>query len=61
MVSLRDFDKAIELLTIVTARAQRENLVWFESDTSLDPLRDDPRYKALIAAAEARLAATPDA
>ena len=57
MVSLRDFDKAIELLGKVMAHAQRQNLVWFETDTSLDPIRDDPRFKALVAQAEARLAA----
>ena len=57
MVSLHDFDKAIELLGKVMAHAQPQNLVWFETDTTLDPIRDDPRFKALVAQAEARLAA----
>ena len=52
MVSLRDFDKAIELLGKVMAHAQRQNLVWFETDTTLDPIRDDPRFKARLAQAE---------
>jgi adenylate cyclase len=56
MVSLGDFDMAVDLLAPVFARAQRQNLLWFETDTSLDPIRDDPRYKALLAQAEARLA-----
>ena len=57
MVSLRDFDLAIELLSKVTAHAQQQNLTWFATDTSLDPIRDDPRYGALIEKAEARIAA----
>jgi len=57
MVSLRDFDMAIRLLAKVIPNGQRQNLVWFETDTSLDAIRDDPRYKALVAEAEARLAA----
>ncbi len=56
MVSLREMDKAIELLETLFARALRQNLNWFAADTTLDPIRDDPRYKALLAQAEARLA-----
>ena len=59
MVSLGEMDMAIELLTPMFSRVQRQNLIWFATDTSLDPIRDDPRYKALLAQAEARLAATP--
>jgi hypothetical protein len=47
---------AIELLDPVLARAQQQNLTWFRADNSLDPLRDDPRFQALLAQAEARLA-----
>jgi adenylate cyclase len=56
MVSLRDFDRALELLAPVFARAQHQNLLWFKRDTSLDPVRSDPRYQAMESAAEARLA-----
>ena len=56
MVSLGAMDRAIELLAPVFARAQRQNLTWFASDTTLDPIREDPRYKALVAQAEGRLA-----
>jgi adenylate cyclase len=55
---LGEFYTALELLAPIITRAQRQNLVWFESDTSLDPIRDDPRYQALVAEAEARLAST---
>jgi tetratricopeptide (TPR) repeat protein len=59
MVSLGELAMAFELLTPMFSRVQRQNLIWFATDTSLDPIRDDPRYKALLAQAEARLAATP--
>ena len=46
MVLLGELDKAIELLAPVFARVQRQNLLWFAADTTLDPIRDHPRYKA---------------
>lgn len=57
MSSLGETDKAIELLEPIFRRVQAQNLIWFATDTSLDPLREDPRYKALVAQAEARLSA----
>ena len=59
MVSLGELDMAIELLAPVFTRVQRQNLIWFQTDTTLYPIRDDPRYRALVAQAEARLASTP--
>jgi adenylate cyclase len=32
-----------------------------KADPDIDPLRDDPRFQAMIAAAEARLATTSEA
>jgi adenylate cyclase len=58
MVKLGEFDMALELLAPHIAQAQRQNLLWYESDTTLDPIRNDPRYEALIAKAEARVAST---
>jgi adenylate cyclase len=58
MVDLGEIDTAMELLEPVYAAAQRQNLTWFGSDNSLDPVRDDPRLVAMVARAEARLAAT---
>jgi hypothetical protein len=58
---MRDFDKALELLDNVFAAAQSQNMNWFRVDTTLDPLRDDPRFKAMVAKAEARLGAAPSA
>jgi adenylate cyclase len=58
MVSLGEMTMAIELFEPVFARAQTPNLTWFRTDSSLDPIRDDPRFKAMVERAEARLAAT---
>jgi adenylate cyclase len=59
MVSLGEMTMAIELLEPVFASAQRQNLTWFCADNSLDPIRDDPRLKAMVERAEARLAVSP--
>jgi adenylate cyclase len=59
MVGLGEHDLAIELLTPVFHTAKGQNVAWFKTDTTLDPIRDDPRFKALLAATEARLAQAP--
>jgi adenylate cyclase len=56
-VHLKDIDGALEQLEPFLARAIRYDLDWAASDPDLDPLRGDPRFQAMIAAAEARLAA----
>jgi adenylate cyclase len=55
LVKLRDADTVIELLEGVVPKVSSGWLRWMHVDTSLDPIRDDPRFKAMIAAAEARL------
>jgi adenylate cyclase len=59
MVSLGEMTKAIELLEPVFERAQQQNITWSRADNSLDAIRDDPRYTAMVARAEARLATAP--
>jgi adenylate cyclase len=54
---LKDGDAAIELLGPVFARISLSLLNHAKVDPDLAPLRDDPRFKAMVAAAEARLAA----
>jgi adenylate cyclase len=49
-------DRAIDMLEQEFPLMQPEALRWFKLDPDLDPLRDIPRFKAMIAAAEARLA-----
>ena len=53
-----DFDLALELLGPVCAKMGKERLEWLKSDPDFDPIRDDERFKAMIAAAERRLAAS---
>jgi hypothetical protein len=49
----------IAILTPVFQVAQAQNLNWFKIDSDLDPIRDDPRFKAMLEQAEARLAKSP--
>jgi adenylate cyclase len=55
MAKMGELDQAIALLTPVFQVAQAQNLNWFKVDSDLDPIRDDPRFKAMLAQAEARL------
>jgi len=57
MVHLGDYETALDLFESVVISGAPEGLVWFKKDSDVDPIREHPRYKALIAAAEARLAA----
>jgi adenylate cyclase len=53
---LRDVDGALELLGPYFERAARSDLDYAKADPDMDPLRDDPRFQAMIVAAEERLA-----
>jgi adenylate cyclase len=55
-----DVDSAIALLGPVFADISPGLLANAKADPDLDPIRDDARFKAMIEAAEARLAAAPD-
>jgi adenylate cyclase len=57
---LKDSDAALKLLGPVFETLAIGFLNHAKADPDLDPLRDDPRFKAMIAAAETRLAATND-
>ena len=55
LVTLGDFDRALDLLADVIPHMQAQNLRWVAIDNSLDPIREHPRYQALVAQAEARM------
>lgn len=54
MASLGDVDHVIELLSGVLPKVNPAWVRWMHYDNSLDPVRDDPRFKALMADAEKR-------
>jgi len=54
---LKDFDSALELLGPFFETVATGFLDHAKADPDLDPLREDPRFKAMVAAAETRLAA----
>jgi adenylate cyclase len=53
---LRDTDAALAMLGPVVQKATPEFMDHVKVDPDLDPIRDDPRFQAMIASAEARLA-----
>ena len=55
-VRLNEVDMALDLLEPVLAQSGIEHINWTKQDTDLDPIRDHARYKAMISAAEARVA-----
>jgi adenylate cyclase len=57
VVCVRDLDLALELLEPVTRSMGRGQLSWLKADADLDALREDPRFQAMVTAAEQRIAA----
>ncbi len=58
MIRLGAIDEALALLDPVFKAAQTQSLNWWKVDSDLDPIRSDPRFKAMLEQAEARLATT---
>ena len=54
-IHLMELDAAIEMLGPAVERAGAGLVKHAKIDPDLDPIRDDPRFKAMIASAEARL------
>ena len=57
LVRMQDFDGATQLLEAVADRFGAGLLRWVETDNDFDAIRDDSRFKAMIARTKARLAA----
>ena len=55
-IEFRDTEGALEMLGPYFERGTRARIEHAKIDPDLDPVRDDPRFQAMIAAAEARLA-----
>jgi adenylate cyclase len=60
-VYLKDKEAALKVLVSVFATISEAFLPYAKTDPDFEFLRDDPRYQAMVAAAEARLAAAKDA
>jgi adenylate cyclase len=56
---LGELDVALDLLGPVFTRDAAETINWAKVDPDLDPLRQDPRFKSMMAQADARLATSP--
>jgi len=56
-VELREFEVVFDLLVPLFESENAETVNWAKVDPDLDPIRDDPRFKAILAQADARLAA----
>jgi hypothetical protein len=49
-------ESAVDLLCSKFDMAPMEVISWIKKDPDLDPIRDHPRFKAMLAAAEVRQA-----
>jgi TolB-like protein/Flp pilus assembly protein TadD len=56
MIALGETDVALRLLEPIFTAAQIQSLHWWKIDPDLDPIRDEPRFKTMLAQAESRLA-----
>ena len=51
---LRETQAALDMLSGIIERASRGWVTWLDTDTDLDPLRDDPRFIDMVRRAKAR-------
>jgi len=56
ITDLHDFDAALDMLGPRFETMSIEVLNWVKTDPDLDPIRDHPRFKAMLAGVETRLA-----
>jgi adenylate cyclase len=53
---LGELDAGLDLLEVRLQKCRADSLNWMRRDSDMDPVREHPRFKAMFAAAEARLA-----
>ncbi|HEX9472638.1 MAG TPA: TIR domain-containing protein [Steroidobacteraceae bacterium] len=58
---LRETQAALDMLSGIIERASRGWVTWLDTDTDLDPLRDNPRFVEMVRRAKARFATEPGA
>jgi adenylate cyclase len=51
-----DNGAGLDMLAFVLERCLSDTVNWMKTDADLDPVRDHPRFKAMLAAAEDRIA-----
>jgi len=56
VTDLHDYEGALDLLDPLFDRMRADVMHWVKTDPDLDPVRDHPRFKTMLSAAEARLA-----
>jgi adenylate cyclase len=56
VLDLQEYEAALDMLEPLFAKLRTEVMNWVKTDPDLDAVRDHPRFKAMLAAAEARLA-----
>jgi len=57
ITQLGDLDGGLSMLAPLFAVFREDSLNWMRTDPDMDPVRNDPRFREMFAAAEARLAA----
>ncbi|HXZ68035.1 MAG TPA: TIR domain-containing protein [Alphaproteobacteria bacterium] len=57
LVRLNEIEAALKYFEMFATKTSLYNIMWAKQDSDLDAIREEPRYKAAIAKAEARLAA----
>jgi adenylate cyclase len=57
LAQMNETDQALDLLEACVPKLGAKRISWIKQDNDLKPLHDHPRYQALIAQGEARLAA----
>jgi adenylate cyclase len=54
-----DTDAGLDMMAFVLERCVADTVNWVQGDADLDPVRDHPRFQAMLAAAQARLGMKP--